>query len=268
MDNWERASYDGFMIIDAHAHLSFLTQDQVSQILNRPDSGLSGWILGGYDPIDWERQKYLKDLFPDRIQTCFGLHPWEVGGQSLEKATKAMKTLESVISDADWVGELGLDVSSEGLKKGKDLQIEVLKFQLELARSHSKPCVFHLVGGTEEFFKAWDNCPVPGFVHGFTGSPEVAREIVSRGLLISIGPGLLKSHFKNLQKTVDILELEHLLVESDSPHSLDDESYQGLESLPKIVDRLCEMKSVDQKTMEEQLGRNLEGLKSKGYKSV
>lgn len=264
MDNRERATYDGPMIIDAHAHLSFLSEDQVRQVLNRPDSGLSGWILGGYDPMDWERQSYLKSLFPENIQTCFGLHPWVAAGRGLEKVTKALKTLETEVPKADWIGELGLDLSSEGYKKSKDLQIEAFKFQLELARSHNKPGVFHVVGGVEEFFKTWDNMPVSGFVHGFTGAPEVAREFTSRGLLISVGPGLLKEHFKKLQKTVEVLELDHLLVESDSPGSLDDEDYQGHELLPKIIDRLCEIKSLDRGRMEQQLKTNLEKLKAQG----
>ncbi len=267
MDNLSAGLYDRLMLVDAHAHLSFLNNDQVALVIDTPAPWVDQWILGGYDPADWQRQIELKDRWPDRIQTCLGLHPWVAANLSSKSVDSALIELEGLIYRADWVGEVGLDVSSKALQQKRDVQMGVFQQQLQIAQVYKKSCVFHMVGGVADFLKCWDAYPVSGFVHGFSGAPEIARELTSRGLFISVGPGLLKGHFKKLQKTVEALDLEFLLLESDSPESPKDaRGYEGHQLLLQLIDQVCSLKSISREALKNQLVKNLENSNRIGMK--
>lgn len=268
MDNLDGGTYYKGTMIDAHAHLSFLKNQQVQQIMNASGATVNQWVLGGYDSRDWRRQMELKVLWPRQIQVCLGLHPWAVTVLDKDEIEANLRDLEPFLPGADWMGELGVDVSKKVFRQKMADQVFALKHQLKLAQAYNKPCVFHVVGGFNEFLKCWDAHPASGFIHGFSGPPEVARELTSRGLMISVGPGLLKSHFKKLQKTVEVVDLGCVLLESDSPTNPQDESYQGFDLLPRLAKRICEIRSVSLPELKNQINRNFQKLSQKEVSDV
>ena len=104
--------------IDAHFHFTddrlFLNQTAVvEQALG---SNLSTFVLAGTEPQDWIKQKQLHDQFSKenvlKIYQNYGLHPWWVEkGEAFVR--ESLATLSRCASQADGIGEAGLDFASK-----------------------------------------------------------------------------------------------------------------------------------------------------------
>ncbi|NDD90519.1 hypothetical protein EBZ37_00310 [bacterium] len=189
--------------VDAHAHWAQAfpaTSDSAAlekQMVILQQQGMSQAIQGGVDPEDWTRQLELHQKYPLWIRPVLGLHPWWVKKHSLEQCKEALSQLERFFCDHTDVivalGELGVDFSKEG-RATEELQLFVFQQQLELASRFQKPLILHLVHGHEValrlLMKHAERQPLRGLVHAFSGSIEVARQYVSLGLKLSIGPGV------------------------------------------------------------------------------
>ena len=100
----------------------------------------------------------------------------------------------------------------------REIQKEVFAAQLELANELSMPVNIHdreAHGDTMEFLRKYRP---KGILHCFSGSAEMAKEVVKLGMYIGIG-GVIT--FKNARKTVEVVEkipLESIVLETDCPY--------------------------------------------------
>ena len=115
------------------------------------------------------------------------------------------------------IGEIGLDYHYEGYDK--QLQAYFFEEQLKLAERVDLPVIIHDRDAHGDCFETVLKYPnVRGVFHSFSGSPEMAAELVKRGWYISFS-GVLT--FKNARKTVEAAEripIERILIETDSPY--------------------------------------------------
>lgn len=114
-----------------------------------------------------------------------GIHPWE----TVSPVSPARwERLEALAADPGVVaiGECGVD-----LLKGGPLfrQLEVLRRQIELSERLEKPMVLHCVKGADIIMglKRDLQPAMPWVIHGFRGKPELARQLTSKGILLSFG---------------------------------------------------------------------------------
>lgn len=252
------------MWIDAHSHLAFLiSDDAVKEHLNNGRAaGIGRWLQGGYDPADWRRQGQLHQIFPQEIITCFGLHPWTLAAMTDQEMESALSQLEEEWSlDADAIGETGLDNVVATHAGDKDRQRMVFRRHLQLSESLQKPLVLHVVkahGPALEELKRYQ-LNSGGIIHGFSGSLEVAKEYLRLGLLISVGPGVLKEGFTNLKETIKSLALNELVVESDSPDQPQAKTAQA-DLLLKVAEAVGSIKGVEAEQVLESSRQNLTGI--------
>ena len=125
---------------------------------------------------------------PDRdsaLLGCTGLLPdkWTVQGQ---------QQLFSVLERDPrlQMGEVGLDRRFESILP-MDMQITILKQELEFAIHKERSISLHCVRATKpmvDILKELDLRPYSILWHGFTGSPETARELAKLNVILSIGP--------------------------------------------------------------------------------
>ena len=205
------------IFIDAHCHLADVRLDLIrDQVLLRArQAGIGLFIQGGVDPEDWERQCQLGS--PDWLY-AFGLHPWWVARQDKASCLEALERLEAALPRAFALGELGLDFFPRFPEESFELQREMFRLQLEMARKHQKPLVLHLVrchGEAPGMIRKAG--AFKGLVHGFTGSFEVARQYLDLGLLISVGPAVTRPGFKKLKHAVAKIPADRLVIESEAP---------------------------------------------------
>ena len=88
------------------------------------------------------------------------------------------------------LGEVGLDRRFESILP-MDMQITILKQELEFAIHKERSISLHCVRATKpmvDILKELDLRPYSILWHGFTGSPETARELAKLNVILSIGP--------------------------------------------------------------------------------
>lgn len=124
---------------------------------------------------------YPNDSLPQGTPCSVGLHPWYIGEDWHEQLALVNK---KVREDAVWaVGECGLDKLC-----GVDFEIqkEVFGEQLAIARAVGKPVIVHCVKAYNELL-AMISGKDKVIVHGFRGKPQLAKQIMTKGALLSFG---------------------------------------------------------------------------------
>ncbi len=176
-------------------------------------------------PGDWPDQQQLRLAYGASVLRCVGLHPWWVSHQTCSDIQLALEQFAELVPTADGIGEIGLDRCAHfHTPEAQQRQDFAIQGALELSRYAQKPIVLHVVrahGAILQLLDRWGPFPQGGMVHGFSGSPETAREYLKRGFLISVGLGALKKGYGQLKKTIAILDEAEFLLETDSHEPAD-----------------------------------------------
>lgn len=202
------------LIFDTHAHYDdkAFDEDREDVIDMLFKNGVCGVVNQGTDIKTSEFGINLAQRY-DKFYTAVGLHPECLDENSINDLDKIKELAknEKVVA----IGEIGLDYYYD---IPKDLQKTIFAKQLELAKELDMPVNIHdreAHGDTLEMLKQYKP---KGIVHCFSGSVEMAREIIKLGMYIGIG-GVVT--FKNARKTVEVIEeipLERLVLETDCPY--------------------------------------------------
>ncbi len=114
------------------------------------------------------------------------------------------------------IGEIGLDYHYEDIPR--DVQQHAFRLQMALAEELELPVVIHEREAHGDALTIIDEYPsVKGVFHCFSGSPELANELVRRGWYIGF-TGVVT--FKNARKAVETaksIPLGRILIETDCP---------------------------------------------------
>ncbi len=138
---------------------------------------------------DWDRLAALREEHPATILASYGLHPWWIVGAPADWKRLLEAHLEG---NASGLGEIGLDKSPRCTAPLAE-QEAAFSWQLDLARERNRPASIHCVHAWEELFRALRGREGQRLlVHGFAASGEIARELVRRGIHLSIGGTLLR----------------------------------------------------------------------------
>ena len=225
-----------FGYFDTHIHL-FAPEWQLSpeEIHRQAQAGGIGQMLmPGVRVADWPQ---LLDLARQLAGVYFapGLHPvyadqWN--GASQEQLVRLMSEPEVVA-----VGEIGLDALA-----GPDLdsQEKVFRVQLQIAIDAGVPVLLHSRKTTGRVIQILRELKVGqkvgGVWHGFSGSLQIAQELVGLGFKIGVGPILLRESARKLPQAVGVLNPEDLLLETDAPDMI--EGPMGLIDVAKKISEL------------------------------
>ncbi len=161
------------------------------------------------------------------------------------------------------VGECGLDPKAHA---SAELQTESLLTQLKLAEDFCLPLILHGRRPVhDETLKLLRRVRPSrgGVIHGFSGSLQQARHYIELGFKLGVG-GVITYPRANKTRTVfRELELEHLLLETDSP-DMPLAGYQGQRNEPlrvvEVFAELCRIRGETQQTVGGQLEQNVQDL--------
>jgi len=203
-------------IFDTHSHYadSAFDGDRDELLAALPDKGVRFAALAGSSMQDSAENVALAQKY-GYIYAAVGVHPESVDetpSDYREKLTELVKSSEKVRA----IGEIGLDYHYENYDRDK--QILFFRQQLELASELSLPVVVHSRNASEDTLDILKEYRPAGVVHCFSGSAEVAREVIKLGMYIGF-TGVLT--FKNAKKALRALEavpLDRLLLETDCPY--------------------------------------------------
>lgn len=203
-------------IFDSHAHyLSDAFDEDRQKLLDHLFShAVCGIVEAGTSPASSEAAVALSHHYP-MLWAAVGIHP-EEAADTTEADIELLRTLatdEKVVA----IGEIGLDYHYEDCCP-REIQKRWFRRQLELAKERDLPVVIHDREAHEDTLTVLKEYMPRGVLHCFSGSAEMAREVIKLGMYIGIG-GVVT--FKNARKLVEVaaeLPLDRLLLETDAPY--------------------------------------------------
>ncbi len=202
------------MIIDTHAHYD----DE--QFCGELDTVFDELKQNGVDKIltcatDFENAKCVLKLCEkyDFLYAAVGIYPHHT-----KKCPFDEQKLESLASHKKVraIGEIGLDYYYDD--SPKEVQINSLEKQLDLANKLNLPITFHDREAHADSLELLKKYKPKGVVHCFSGSCEMAREIVKIGMYLGIGGAVTFKNAKVLPNVVKEIPLEKLVLETDAPY--------------------------------------------------
>ncbi len=206
---------------DSHCHLtSNLLIDQVDLIIKDSQHlNIDYFVQGGICPEEWELQIKLAEQYK-QIIPVFGIHPMWIAEQNSQTIESALDFLSKKIHLAKAIGEVGLDFRPQFIHS-RELQIEAVLNQIEIAQFKNIPIVWHLVRCFEDIknnplMSDWFS-QTSGYVHAFNGGWEQAHYYLQNGLKLSVGGAVTFPTNKKLHDVIKKINLESLLIETDSP---------------------------------------------------
>ncbi len=211
---------DSPLIFDSHSHYDDECFSKMGdELFDELKSTVCGIVTCGCDEASSKAALSLAEKH-DFVYAAVGIHPESIkSGTTTEQIENLAKHKKCVA-----IGEAGLDYY--WLSNSKEEQIKVFEEMILLAKRLDKPIIVHdrdAHGDTLEILK--QHKP-KGVVHCFSGSVEMAEEIIKLGLYIGVGGVITFKNAKKLPDVVRIIPDELLLVETDCPY-LAPEPYRG-----------------------------------------
>ena len=213
------------MIFDTHAHYDDrqFDTDRTELLNGMPDAGVGTIVNVGASLNGCRRAMELAVEFPF-VYAAVGVHPDEVGFLNEETFSQLEGWCyeEKVVA----VGEIGLDYYWD--TESHDLQKEWFIRQLDLARRTGLPVNIHSRDAAEDTFRIMKEHAegIPGIIHCFSGSRELAAEYVKLGFYIGIGGVVTFKNGKKLKQVAREIPLSRIVLETDCPY-LAPEPYRG-----------------------------------------
>ena len=226
------------MLFDTHAHMDdrAFDTDREELLSALPGQGLA-LVMNPGCSLESSRNAVRLAKEYDYIYAAVGSHPDaadEVDEAVLEEYRKLCKLNPKVKA----IGEIGLDYHYEGIPR--DIQLKAFRAQMELARELGLPVIVHERDAHEDGMAVVRNFPeVTGVFHCYSGSAEMARQLVDKGWYIGF-TGVLT--FKNARKAVEVassIPLERIVLETDCPY-MAPEPFRGRRNDPGKLYRMAE----------------------------
>jgi TatD DNase family protein len=234
------------MLFDTHAHMDDHAFDEDREVLleSLPDQGIELLMNPGCSLESSRNASALSQKY-GYIYAAVGSHP-DVADEVTEEVLEEYRKLCKLNSKIKAIGEIGLDYHYEDIPR--EIQLKAFRMQMELARELGLPVIVHERDAHEDGMKVVDEFPdVTGVFHCYSGSAEMAKELVKRGWYIGF-TGVLT--FKNARKAIEVasaIPLERLVLETDCPY-MSPEPFRGKRNDPgklyRMAEKLAEIKGL------------------------
>ena len=241
-------------LTDTHCHLNddYFYDNASTYINNFENDNLLRVFVVGYDFISSKRAIELANNY-DSVYAIIGMHPEDCASYNAE--FKQFLVDNASNHKVIGIGEIGLDYHYG--TDDKQLQKDVLIDQIKLADKLHLPIVIHVrdaIGDLIEILK--DNIKYinnGGIIHCFNESIESYKILKGLGFKFSFGGAITFSNSKNAPRLLKEVDLNDILLETDSPY-LTPEPLRGKErNQPKYVkyvaERIAQYKDVDVDTI-------------------
>jgi len=227
--------------IDTHSHLysSQFDEDRTQAINEAISAGVSTILLPNISSEYTKGMLELCDKFPENCFPMMGLHPCDVNEDNIEAE---LLHVEQELAKGKYiaVGEIGLDLHWDKTKL--DVQKEAFIHQIELAKRYKLPIAIHVresFNEAIEIIEKLNDEDLRGVFHCFTGKVEDAQRVINLGgFYLGIG-GVLTFKNSGLDKTIAEIDLQHLILETDSPY-LAPAPFRGKRNESKYIVNIAE----------------------------
>jgi TatD DNase family protein len=246
-------------MIDTHTHLyaQEFNADRATLIQKAINNGITKFYLPNIDSTSIDVMHQLETEFPQNCFAMMGLHPCSVNA-SVEEELAIVK---------DWlakrkykaIGEIGIDLYWD--KTFLKEQQYAFKKQIDWALEFNYPIVIHCREAFDEIYmilSSYDKLPKAIF-HCFSGNLEQANKIIAlKNFKLGIG-GVVTFKNAGMDKVVEQLSLEHLVLETDAPY-LAPVPFRGKRNEPsyilEVAKKIAALKNVSMTEVSEITTKN------------
>ena len=253
------------MIFETHAHYDDerFAEDREQLIPSLFEKGI-GCIINVGASIDTTRTTLQLAEKYESMYAAVGVHPSDIGDLNeesfawLREQTKHPKTVA--------IGEIGLDYYWDKEPEVQEQQRVWFCRQLALAKECGLPVIIHSRDAAEDTMDIMRDAAkqgIPGVIHCYSYSPEMAKEFIKLGYYIGVGGVVTFKNAKKLKETVQQIPLERILLETDCPY-MAPEPHRGERNdssyIPYVVEKIAELKGITTEEVERVTYRNAETL--------
>jgi TatD DNase family protein len=239
-------------MIDSHCHLAGAEfAADLEEVVGRATAaGVAGalCILSDADAAEDAAAGRLRALWP-AVRFAVGIHPHNAGAHA-GRVPESIAALETRVQSqqAVAIGEIGLDYHYDF--SPRDVQQEVFRAQVALARRLSLPIIIHTREATEDtlrIIREEGSKNVRGVFHCFTGDAEMATSVLDLEFYLSFAGIVTFPRADALREAARIAPADRILVETDAPY-LAPVPHRGKRNEPafvaRVVERLAEVRGV------------------------
>ncbi len=243
------------MIFETHAHYDDdkFTEDRDELIMAVHESGVHPIINVGASIHSTQTTLELAKRYPF-IYAAVGVHPSDVA--DLNEDTFAWLKEQTAYAKTVAVGEIGLDYYWDKEADVQEKQRYWFGRQLQLAREADLPVIIHSRDAAADTLQVMrDNHAetIPGVIHCYSYSPELAQEFVRMGYYIGVGGVVTFKNAKKLVETVQTIPMERILLETDSPY-MAPEPHRGTRNdsrnIPYVIAKIAGLKGITPQEVE------------------
>ena len=234
------------MLFDTHAHMDdrAFDADREALLSSLPQQGIALLMNPGCS-LESSRAACGLARRYDYLYAAVGSHP-DAADEVTESVLETYRALCRDNPKVKAIGEIGLDYHYEDVPRQR--QLEAFRAQMALAEELHLPVIVHEREAHEDGMAVVADFPqVTGVFHCYSGSAEMAKQLVKRGWYIGF-TGVLT--FKNARKAVETaasVPLERIVLETDCPY-MSPEPFRGKRNDPgklyRMAERLAEIRGV------------------------
>ena len=226
------------MLFDTHAHLDdrAFDQDRTTLLEGLKDRRIALVMNPGCSLESSRNAVAMAEKYP-WLYAAVGSHP-DAADEICDRVIEEYRKLCKLSSKIKAIGEIGLDYHYEDIPR--ELQRKAFVMQMELAAELELPVIVHERDAHEDGMAIVKDFPtVSGVFHCYSGSAEMARQLVELGWYIGF-TGVLT--FKNARKAIETaasIPLERIVLETDCPY-MAPEPFRGRRNDPGYLYRMAE----------------------------
>ncbi|MFM9840139.1 MAG: TatD family hydrolase [Cyclobacteriaceae bacterium] len=232
---------------DTHTHIysKDFDQDRTDTLARSFEAGVNKIFMPNIDHTSIDGMLEVEEKYPTQCIPMMGLHPCSVK----KDFEKELYLVETWLAKRKFsaVGEMGTD-----LHWGKtfwEQQKEAFNIQIGWAKQYGLPIVIHCRESMDETIQLLEphlDGKLRGVFHCFGGSLEQAKKIASMGFYLGLG-GVATFKKSGLDEVIPFLELENIVLETDSPY-LAPVPHRGKRNepayIPLIAQKIIELKKI------------------------
>ena len=205
------------LIFDTHAHYDdeAFDADREALLASMPENGVGLIVDPGCDLDTSRRAVEIAEQYP-HVYAAVGWHPENCAPYTRESldTLRAWAKNPKVVA----IGEIGLDYYWEQ-NPPREFQQEVFRDQLALAQESGLPVIVHDRDAHADCLAIVKEFPqVRGVFHCFSGSVEIAQELIKRGWYLGFDGPLTYKNAKKAVEVAKVVPLDRVLLETDSPY--------------------------------------------------
>lgn len=248
-------------IFDSHAHYDDAAFDGDRDLLlsELPQRGICNVVNCGTD-LEYCVTSIALAAKYSYLYAAVGIHPECAKGapEDYLDQLERLVTQHKVVA----VGEIGLDYHFED-NAPKEVQKVLFKNQIMLAQKYKLPIIVHDRDAHGDTMEMLHKLKPAGVVHCFSGSVEMAKEVIGLGMYVGLGGA---ATFKNARVPVEVaaaIPLERMLMETDCPY-MAPEPFRGKRNDSTLIaytaSRIAKIRGTTPERILEVTRRNAETL--------